>query len=169
MKRWYAAMCKPLQDERAEHNLAAQGYEVLRPLARVRKRRAGKACTVIESLFPRYLFIHLDDQSENWAPIRSTLGLAGLVRFGGRAVAVPGQLIDAIRRRLDATTCCVDLTVDDGPRKGATVRITEGPFAGHEAVFQARSGDERVIVLLQVMQQTQRLKLPAEAVEYANG
>ncbi|MCK8516958.1 transcription/translation regulatory transformer protein RfaH [Methylonatrum kenyense] len=164
MKRWYAAQCKPLQDERAEFNLAAQGFEVLRPLAKVRKRRRGKVCTVIESLFPRYLFVHLDDVAENWAPIRSTLGVAGLVRFGGRAVAVPGRMIHDIRCRLQGTDCCVDLTGQNTIAPGTKVTIETGAFAGHEAIFHARKGEDRVIVLLNIMQQTQRITLDEAAI-----
>lgn len=169
MKRWYAALCKPQQDARAEDNLRAQGFEVLRPLARLHRRRQGKRCVVTESLFPRYLFIHLDDVAENWAPIRSTLGLAGLVRFGGHAVAVPGSVIDAIRCRLQGPGCCVDLTDDNQHKPGDRIRITDGPFAGQEALFQARSGEQRVIILLHIMQQPQRLRVAADAIERASG
>ncbi len=164
MKRWYAAACKPQQDERAELNLAAQGFEVLRPLAKLRKRRRGKVCTVIESLFPRYLFIHLDDEGENWAPIRSTRGIAGLVRFGGRAVAVPGRMMHDIRCRLQGTDCCVDLTGQNTIAPGARVTIHDGPFTGHEAIFQATKGEDRVVVLLNIMQQTQRITLQETAI-----
>jgi len=41
-----------------------------------------------ESLFPRYLFVQLDigPQGLDWGPIRSTMGVSRLVRFGVEAV-----------------------------------------------------------------------------------
>lgn len=165
MKRWYAAQCKPLQDARAARNLIDQGYTVLHPLARIRRRRAGRVRQVVESLFPRYLFMQLDNCNENWAPIRSTPGICGLVRFGGCAVPVPDAVVRSIRERLDPATGCVDLATDLRPEQ--KIRITEGPFAGQEGLFLARTGEERVIVLLNVMQQAQRLQLPECAVESA--
>ena len=37
---------------------------------------------VVEPVFPRYLFVRLDFGVTNLAPIRSTLGVSDLVRFG---------------------------------------------------------------------------------------
>lgn len=36
----------------------------------------------MESLFPGYLFIQLDQLNDNWHPIRSTRGVNQLVTFG---------------------------------------------------------------------------------------
>ena len=120
--------------------------------------------TVEESLFPRYLFVHLDDAGEDWAPIRSTRGVLGLVRFGGRATAVPPAVIESIRNRLDAYSGCVDLTADDALKPHQPVTVSEGPFRGLEGLFLARSGEERVVILLNVMQREQKLVLPETAV-----
>ncbi|MBD3646261.1 MAG: transcriptional activator RfaH, partial [Pseudomonadales bacterium] len=79
MKNWYVVQCKPNQDARAQENLNNQAFETFRPLARVRRRCRGQLKSAIESLFPRYLFIHLDEQEEDWGPIRSTRGVANLV------------------------------------------------------------------------------------------
>ena len=97
MRRWYAVHCKPREDGRAERHLSRQCYEIFRPLVQLRRRRSGRMTNIIESLFPRYLFVHLDDIAESWACIRSTRGVAGLVTFGGRPAAVP-EPINVIQR-----------------------------------------------------------------------
>jgi transcriptional antiterminator RfaH len=48
---------------------------------------------------------------------------------------------------------------------GQTVTITEGPLAGLSAVFDARDGDERVILLLKLLHQQQRVHLPISHVQ----
>lgn len=161
MKHWYAVHCKPRQDERAEAHLRSQGFEIFRPLVRARRRQREGYRICIESMFPRYLFIRLDDIAEDWSPIRSTRGVADLVRWGGCVPWIPERVIDDLRARLDANGC-VDLCPEFAPNQ--RVRITEGPFAGYEALFQARSGQERVVVLLNIMQQTQRVQLPEQAI-----
>lgn len=163
-RRWYAVQCKAGEDARAQAHLSRQGYEVFRPRLRCRRRRGGRMTTVEESLFPRYLFVNLDDGGEDWAPIRSTRGVLGLVRFGGRATAVPPAVIESIRKRLDAHSGCVDLTADDGLKPHQPVTVSEGPFRGLEGLFLARSGEERVVILLNVMQREQKLVLPETAV-----
>ncbi len=164
MKRWYAVHCKPRQDARAEEHLHRQGFEAYRPLARLRRRRAGRTVPVIESLFPRYLFIRLHESNQDWAPIRSTRGVAGLVRWGDCVPTVPDGIITALRQRTNAGTGAVDLLATEDFRPNEPVRITTGPFAEHEALFQARTANQRVIVLLEIMHRAQRLTLPEEAI-----
>src|SRR5688500_14687405 len=101
MKQWYAVHCKPLQDVRAEAHLRNQSYEVFRPLVRLRRRYGTRFRQAIESMFPGYLFVRLDDVLENWAPIRSTRGVCGLVRWGAHTPPVPEPVIDELRRRAD--------------------------------------------------------------------
>ena len=155
VKHWYAVYCKPREDERAEQHLHRQAFEVFRPRHRVRRRRAGGMTTIIESLFPRYLFIHLDDVAQNWAPIRSTRGVAGLVRWGDRVPPVPDAVVDGLMSQLDEHGCVTTPSVDY--QKGDRLRVLEGPFAGLEGLFCARRGEDRVMLLLEVMKQPQKL------------
>ena len=165
MKNWYAVHCKPRQDQRAEENLQNQGYEVLRPRARVRRRGRGKMVNVLESFFPRYLFIRLDDVAQNWAPIRSTRGVANLVKFSDEPTPVHASVIDGLQSCLDDEQC-IDLTADRYARND-TVRIVEGPFRGFEGRLFSLKGEERAIVLVNVMQRLQRLTLPEYVIEPA--
>lgn len=130
MRRWYAVRGKPREDGRSERHLNHQCYEIFRPLVQLRRRRSGRMTTAIESLFPRYLFVYLDDLVGNWVCIRSTLGVTGLVAFGECPGAVPESVICELRARIDV-----------------------------------RSGEDRAVVLLSVMQQAQRLILPGSALE----
>jgi transcriptional antiterminator RfaH len=164
-RAWYAVQCKPREDDRAEVNLERQGFEVYRPRALVRKRRRGAVVKVEESLFPRYLFLNLEAGVDNWYPIRSTRGVVGLVRFGLDPTPVPDSVIEFIKNHTDAATGCVDLVTPYDYQQGQTVLISEGPFAGYEAVFLRRTGEERVLVLLEVMKQNQQLLLPESAIQ----
>ena len=48
-------------------------------------------------LFPGYLFIYLDETSENWSPIRSTIGVLNFVRFGLCYAQISNKIIDYIK------------------------------------------------------------------------
>jgi transcriptional antiterminator RfaH len=164
MKQWYAVHCKPLQDVRAEAHLRNQSYEVFRPLVRLRRRHGARFRQAIESLFPGYLFVRLDDVLENWAPIRSTRGVCGLVRWGAHTPPVPEPVIDELRRRAGGENI---VTLDEDYRPNERVRIIEGPLAGYEGLFDRRSGEQRVIVLLEMMRRVQQLAFPESAIECA--
>ena len=79
-------------------------------------------------MFARYLFVRLSTSGNgpSWAPIRATLGVSQLVRFGTRPAKVEDPLVDLLRNR--------ELAQPTEPlfKPGDTVVITEGPFAGLE-------------------------------------
>lgn len=162
-KRWYLVYCKPRQERVAVENLERQGYETYLPRVRETRRRAGQRVKVIAPLFPRYLFIHLDEEFDNWGPIRSTLGVVSLVRFGQLPARVPDELLDLLRRREDAEGL---QAIDPQPLKaGMRVRVASGSLAGYEGIFLAKSGRERVIVLLDILGKATRTQMDALDIE----
>jgi transcriptional antiterminator RfaH len=167
MLAWYLVYSKPRQEGVAAENLSRQGYENYLPLIRTRRRRQGQYVTLIEPMFPRYLFIHLSDQTDNWGPIRSTLGVSSLIRFGDIPAQVPDGLIAALRGREDETGVQQFELPDFKP--GDRVRIAEGPMAGYEGIFQARSSKERVVVLLDVVGKATRVQMPLSHIEFTAG
>lgn len=159
--RWHAVFCKPRQDERAEMHLRNQGFETFRPRTREKRTRNGQRRVIVESMFPRYLFVQLAAGGQDWGPIRSTRGAVGLVRHGHEVAVVPDAVIHELRQRCDEDgivrlTGCIDYQPDEA------VEIIDGPCAGYRALFQARTGAERVAVLLTLLNH-QRVVEVAEA------
>lgn len=159
-REWYLLTCKPRQDDRAEENLIRQNYEVYRPIAKRLHRHRGKMLVRTESLFPRYIFIHLDDGlADNWAPIRSTYGVSAFVRANKEILPppVPEKLILDLKGR---EKILGDKAFDlDHFHKGQKVIITDGPFKGLEAVFDKYDGEERSMILLKLLETTRPSKM----------
>jgi len=174
MKNWYLVHTKPKQEKRALHHLLAQSYEAFLPLLAQEKITRGVRRWSYEALFPRYLFIRLTaDGSQSWSPIRSTVGVTQLVRFGSSYAQVPDALIDALyhesqemqethefKEALDSKESVIDrqpnataLRVISQFREGDLVRITQGPFTGFEALFKMYDGERRAILLLDLVAQ----------------
>src|SRR3989338_5123448 len=151
-KAWYLVQCKPRQDERAETHLLRQGYVCFRPQHScerlVRKRRQ----ILVESLFPGYLFIQLADDA-NWAPLRSTRGVSRVVGFGGQPLPVTDSLIAQLQQRSL-------VRADSLLAPGASLRILQGSFAELDSIFMSMHGDERVILLLSLLNRPQQVRLP---------
>jgi len=163
VQAWYLIHSKPQRERVAHKNLVRQGFEAYLPLLRNRRRIAGRYQARIEPMFPRYLFVHLDDANDDWGPIRSTIGVSHLVRFGHRAARVPDALVAALRERED--TDGVQVLPEQGLVLGDRVRIVAGPMAGYEAVLQARNGAARVIVLLDIAERAASVTLREDDLE----
>jgi transcriptional antiterminator RfaH len=142
---WLLAYTKPRQERIAEENLLRQGFEVLCPQIKVQKLRRRQFTWLAEPLFPRYVFVGAhDDQS--WAPVRSTIGVASLVKFGGRFATVPPALVQTLRDSAAEPELQHPLF-----EQGQLVRIVAGPFAALQGVFQMADGAQRATVLLELL------------------
>ena len=148
MKYWYLIQTKPQQEAIATLNLSDQGYTVFHPKVIIKGKNIP--------LFPRYLFIQLDDKTQNWAPIRSTKGVSNFVRFGLNFAKVPYQIIDLIKAQQQTIGKIIDLT---SHHQGDTVEIQTSAFRGQHAIFQNYNTKDRVIVLLNLIGQHQKITL----------
>jgi transcriptional antiterminator RfaH len=144
---WYLLHTKPRQEDVALANLERQGYACYLPQIRIERIRRRKTEISTEPMFPRYLFIRLDssDQGKSWSPIRSTLGVSQLVHFGARAAKVCDALVELLRQREQA------MSLDAMFHSGDSVVITDGPFAGIEAIYQTADADRRAFILLEIL------------------
>lgn len=92
---WLLAWTKPRQESVARANLERQGFEAYLPMFRTLKRGADEP--VLEPMFPRYLFLRPRSASQSVSVVRSTRGVASLVRFGVELATVPDSALQCIR------------------------------------------------------------------------
>ena len=149
MKKWYLLKTKPRQEKIALANLENQDYDSYCPYAKINNK--------IVVLFPGYLFIHLDETSDNWGPIRSTKGVLNFVRFGLSYAKISNKIIDFIKENEFNTSQKLKYLNDF--KIGDKVQITEGVFKNCVAIFESFKSDERVILLMNIMGQEQTINV----------
>ncbi|THB66370.1 MAG: transcription/translation regulatory transformer protein RfaH [Gammaproteobacteria bacterium] len=154
--KWYLIQCKKGQEERALLNLANQKFHCYKPSIRIEKITKGKIIEKKEPLFPGYLFIQLNKLQSNWSVIRSTRGVLKLVAFGREPLPVDSELIKQLKKREDIPP------LKPAINKGDRIKIENGPFAQVNAIFDELDGEKRAIVLLNLMNTWQRVKIPLE-------
>jgi len=156
---WYLVQCRARQDERALEHLERQGFECYRPLYEVERIRGGRKELASVAIFPGYIFIRLDRIRDNWLPIRSTRGVIQIVRFHEYPLPVADGIIEQLRQRIE-----MGWPREAYLQSGERVIVTEGSFAGIEAIFQSDDGGRRVILLLNILHSDQRLSFPIGSV-----
>src|SRR5689334_7677764 len=123
MFRWYLVHSKPQGEALAQRNLERQGYEVYFPRVLQPVRRRARWCEAVAALFPRYLFLRVQEGLQSLAPVRSTTAVAGLVRFGSCYAVVPDRIVEDLRSRADSRTGLHKLNSRSPFESGAAVTV----------------------------------------------
>lgn len=154
---WFVVYTKARLEQVAVENLARQNFEAYCPNIALTKRRRSRLITSIEPFFPRYIFLNFDLASDNWAPVRSTRGVSGLVRFGGVPRQVPAELVMALKQ--NENTDKLQIVKHNTWKQGDEVEIEQGPFAGYRCIFESERSADRVAVLLNIVGKQTRATL----------
>jgi transcriptional antiterminator RfaH len=167
MRRWYLIHSKPGAEAEAQLHLQRQQYQTYLPRLVQRLRRRGRVRLQVGPLFPRYLFLRLDEGRQCLTPVRSTCGVASVVRFGAQFATVPDAIVDELRAREDPDSGLHSLCLPGRLERGTQVRIDGGAFSGLEGVFERAEGADRVVVLLTLLGEQRPVHLSAELVSAA--
>lgn len=148
-KKWYVIYTKAKSESIASENLQRQNFDTYLPKVELLKRRNGRLSPQVAPFFPRYLFVQLDINADNWAPIRSTRGVCGVVKFEGIPKEVPTRLVQALKNNENSEQ--LQNITPPSWKAGDSVKIEQGPFAGYSCIFQGRRSSDRVAVLLDII------------------
>lgn len=163
--KWYVIRSKPRRERFVHDQLSGQGLEVFFPAVRVHpvNPRAARE----RAYFPSYLFVHLDLAAVGVNRLRWLPAAVGLLEFGGEPAIVPELLVDQLKRRVASIQAAGGLVFAD-LKPGDPVKITSGPFAGYDAIFDLRlKSADRVRVLLDLLRRQVPLELDAGSIRKA--
>ena len=158
---WYAVSTKPHQEKQAELHIKQCGIECFLPLLKTSKiiRRTRK--TVINPLFPGYLFAQFELE-RHYRAVSYATGVRKIVEFGAGPVELDVIIIDAIKERLNDGYVTPQ---SERFKMGQIVHIKDGPLTGFEAVFMREMTDRnRVLLLLNTLGLHAKLTLNIEQV-----
>jgi len=158
---WYALRSKPRKEEVVWRQIRMQGIDVFYP--RLRVQPVNPRSRKWRPYFPGYMFVNVDIDRVGLSSFQWMPHAIGLICFGDEPAIVPDNLVIAIKKRVDEIAA-VGGEVFDGLNPGDIVTIDAGPFAGYEAIFDARiAGSERVRVLLQLLNDQRQVPLELDA------
>lgn len=163
--RWYVVFTKPRLEAVAIENLQNQGLDAWYPRARVVKRRAAGREEVVESLFPRYVFVQLTQGEHMFSKIRSTRGCIDLVRFGFEYRPVPVGFVEALRGQCDDDGLVPLEAKTAKLQPGTRVTLIDGAMAGLVGELRGYKAADRVIVLMNLMGGVASVEVPLDGVE----
>jgi transcriptional antiterminator RfaH len=101
----------------------------------------------------------MDEHAAPWRAVRSTVGVADIVRQGERPAPVQEGIVEAIQARegRDGLVCLGPETVFG---KGEKLRIAAGMFQGQTGLFEGATDEDRVVILLELLGRGVRVSVP---------
>ena len=161
--KWFLVYTKAREEKRAKKNLENQGFKTFVPMIAYEKISQPKSIS-LEAMFPRYLFIKIDAERDNWAHIKSTRGVSHLVVFGHKFAEVPNYVVAFLRTRVDDNDIVKQKVTRQEFQKGDKLVIKKGALEGKKATFLSKTGNERVRILLKLMNQLIIAEIPGHNV-----
>ena len=164
MERWYTLYTKPNAEHQVANSLQERQIQTYLPEI---EPRNGETKIRRTPLFPCYLFMKVDFERVGLSSVQWVPGLRRVVAFDDRPVPLPDEVINLIRRELNASNAAggwPSHTFHPGER----VRITDGPLQGLLATFEGPSTPAyRVQVLLAFLGQASRAHVAVSDLEKA--
>lgn len=145
--RWFVVHTLPNREAGAMAQLSAQGFNAFLPAHRKTIRHARKFREVRAPFFPRYLFIQLNLERDQWRRVNGTIGVSRLIMEGERPKPVPPGIVEC----LIAMSADGLLTFSPALEAGQNVRVLSGPFANFVGELHRVDAHNRVRVLLDVL------------------
>jgi transcriptional antiterminator RfaH len=164
--RWYVVQTQSRAEERALWHLENQGFQCFLPRFRKQTRHARRSRSVLEPLFPRYLFAQIDLNATAWRSINGTRGVVALLANGPKPMPVPEGMVERLMADSDDAGI-TPLSALGMFWQGRKVKITSGAFRDQFAEVEAvlAKGCDRVAVLLDLLGTPTRLQLPSYAIQ----
>lgn len=160
---WYLAYTKPRQEQVALQNLEQQAYEVYLPMYKKFKASEKGLVSFFEVMFPRYIFFRPGKAEQSIAAVRSTKGVATLIRFGLEPARLQDVLVQRIREMEQERNQASHVQLSN-LKAGQRVQLKGTALVGMEGLVQAVSS-KRVVVLLEILGRPAVVKLDHHQVQ----
>jgi transcriptional antiterminator RfaH len=147
--RWYLAYTKPRQESIAQDNLVRQAFDAYLPLYKKFKKTEQGPVALFEPMFPRYILFRPSKPEQSISAVRSTKGIATIVRFGFEPAQLHDDLVQRIRQ-LEQDRNHATLQELSNLKVGQTVRLKHNALGGVEGLIQCVSS-KREAVLLEIL------------------
>ena len=158
---WAVVNTHPHREALALENLTRQGFTAYCPRVVRRIRHARKVQDVLRPLFPGYAFVQVAPDKTIWRPILSTLGVRSLVRFGDDIAFLEEGFVEALQQReVEGAVCLPEIPFV----AGQDVRVTGGPFDGLIGTILQLEEKDRLVLLMNLLNQKVRVKVRARDV-----
>ena len=165
MQSWYLVQFKRNAYRLVERNLNQQGFKTFLPLQHSTSRGESKFLTCMKPLFPGYIFVSIELDSEPWRKINSTLGVVRLICQDGLPKKLPLEIVSGLMSRCDRSG---KLLPASALQRGDSVAVVSGALTNFVATVETIDSERRIWVLMNIMGQFTKVQVGSECLKLLN-
>lgn len=155
--QWYALRLRSNREFQVRDLLTRQGIGVFLPIWEEKVQWADRVKTVERVFFPGYIFVRMAPGPELFAAI-ATRGVVQVLPSSHKPESIDDKEMDDVSRvvlsKLGARPCEF--------HAGELVTVDSGPLAGIQGVVVRTNGSVEVVVSIEILRRSVRVKLPAD-------
>ncbi len=160
-EQWHALYTKSRHEKIVTRELGKHGIETFLPLRKIKRHWSDRVKLIEEPLFSSYVFTRIPISKK--LIVLNTYGAVSFVHFGPNCPAViPDKDLFALKRFTEQ-----DLSLDPFPylAEGQRVYIRSGVFKGVEGFIVRKNQQCRLVISVDVLQQSISVEVDASAIE----
>ncbi len=136
-RHWYAihtyagyenAVLRNLKQRIESLNMEDKIFQVLVPMEKKIKVKAGKRVEVEEKIYPGYVLVDMIVDENSWYVVRNTPRVTGFVGSGTTPVPLNEKELSYLFEKMESTKTEHDIEIEETD----TVKIVDGPFKDFE-------------------------------------
>ena len=150
-EQWFAVMTRSRHEKKAGTEIEKRGITTFVPTAREVHRWSDRRMVVEMPLFANYAFVKISMSPRHRLSVLQAPGVLRFVEFNDGPVPIPESEIEAIKILMTNNvpfSSCGFLNI------GQRVRIRGGSLDGVEGVLVGRNGDRRLVISINLIQQS---------------
>jgi transcription antitermination factor NusG len=159
---WFAVHTRVRFERAVASELREKGIETFVPLLPARHKWSDRQRLVHEPLFPAYVFVRITPSQDKRIAVLRTIGVTNFVGVRGVGTPIPDAEIQAVHTVLEQ---CVPFQLYPFLNVGKRVRIRGGCLDGIEGILTAISGNESMVISVQLIQRSIAMRITGYQVE----
>lgn len=161
---WIVLNVNTHREEYALKNLERQKYSVYCPMQIKRIKHARQTYDARRPFFPGYIFVERSEPSQRWRPILGTVGVRSVLRDGEGPAILPRGFVESLKaREVDGAIGKAAAPLEPGQ----TITIDGGVFDGFIGEILELQDRDRVLVLLNLLNQQTKVRVDAKMLHSA--
>ena len=157
MLSWYAINTKPNAEMYVIQQLRKKEFILYMPKFVTTTSHARKIKEVIKPLFPGYLFVMIEENSNDFRKINFTSGVGSILSSGLEPIIIKSSIIENLKK-LENDKGDIKINKAFNYFEGMKIKLNQGVFKGKTGAFAGIKNNEFILVLLDVLGRS--IKIP---------